>query len=68
MRPEADSPAGLERVWRYDLLPLLEEHYYGQLTRSQVHARFGLAATRARLAHAEPIATVAPSSPEAAGQ
>jgi 5-methylcytosine-specific restriction protein B len=68
MRPEAESLAGLERVWRYDLLPLLEEHYYGQLTRSQVHARFGLAATRARLAQAEPSAIVEPSSSDVAGQ
>jgi 5-methylcytosine-specific restriction protein B len=67
MRPAAESPPGLERVWQYDLLPLLEEHYYGRLTRSQVHARFGLAATRARLAQAEPSATVEPSSPEIAG-
>jgi 5-methylcytosine-specific restriction protein B len=68
MRPEAESPAGLERVWRYDLLPLLEEHYYGRLTRSQVHARFGLEATRARLAQAEAGAAAEPPSPETAGQ
>lgn len=68
MRPEAESPAGLERVWRYDLLPLLEEHYYGRLTRSQVHARFGLEATRARLGQAEANATSEPASPEATWQ
>jgi 5-methylcytosine-specific restriction protein B len=68
MRPEAERPAGLERVWLYDLLPLLEEHYYGRLTRSQVHARFGLEATRARLAQVEAGATVRQASPEAAGQ
>jgi 5-methylcytosine-specific restriction enzyme B len=37
MRPEADTPAGLERIWKYDLLPLLEEQYYGQLTRQELH-------------------------------
>jgi 5-methylcytosine-specific restriction protein B len=68
MRPEAESPGGLERVWRYDLLPLLEEHYYGRLTRSQVHAQFGLEATRARLAQAEADAAMEPYDPESAGQ
>lgn len=50
MREEAAAPEGLERIWRYDLLPLLEEHYFGQLSRSQVHSRFGLAAIRVRAA------------------
>ncbi|KHD74194.1 hypothetical protein MB27_30345 [Actinoplanes utahensis] len=45
MRPGAD----LQRIWRHDLLPLLEEHYYGRWSRQQVHERFGLAAIRARL-------------------
>ncbi|GGN60017.1 hypothetical protein GCM10010112_15760 [Actinoplanes lobatus] len=41
--------AVLERVWRHDLLPLLEEHYYGRMSRRQVHDRFGLDAIRAQL-------------------
>ena len=48
MRDEAATPQGLERIWRYDLLPLLEEHYYGRLGRSQVRQRFGLQAMRTR--------------------
>lgn len=48
MREEAATPAGLERVWRYDLLPMLEEYYYGRLDRSQVNDRFGLRSVRAR--------------------
>jgi len=50
MRPEAATDAGLERIWRYDLLPLLEEHYYGRLSRSEIVRRFGLEAIRARIA------------------
>ena len=50
MRDEAATPEGLERIWRYDLLPLLEEHYFGRLSRSQVHSRFGLTAVRKRAA------------------
>jgi 5-methylcytosine-specific restriction protein B len=49
MSPDAERDGGLERIWSYSILPLLEEHYYGRLTREQVHARFGLAAIRAAL-------------------
>ncbi|MGB6073489.1 MAG: AAA family ATPase [Rhodococcus sp. (in: high G+C Gram-positive bacteria)] len=52
MKSEAETETGIERVWRYDLLPLLEEHYFGRLTRSQIYGRFGLAALRARIAPA----------------
>lgn len=50
MKPDAATPEGLERVWRYDLLPLLEEHYYGRMSRDAVHQRFGLPSLRASLA------------------
>jgi 5-methylcytosine-specific restriction enzyme B len=67
MRPHAETPSGLVRVWRYDLLPLLEEHYYGRLTRSQVQARFGLDTIRRRLAETmageTPAGTTSPESP-----
>ena len=33
-------------------LPLLEEHYYGRLTRAEVHERFGLAALRRKIGRA----------------
>ncbi|WP_336879692.1 McrB family protein [Rhodococcus globerulus] len=46
MKPEAESEAGLNRIWKYDLLPLLEEHYFGRLDRNQVHAQFGLDSVR----------------------
>ncbi|WP_431868886.1 McrB family protein [Nocardiopsis eucommiae] len=35
-----ESAAGLERVWRHQILPLLEEHHYGDGT--DVPARYGL--------------------------
>lgn len=54
MRPEADTEAGLDRIWRYDLLPLLEEHFYGRLSRSEIVRRFGLDAIRTRIAGARP--------------
>lgn len=53
MKPEADSDAGLGRIWQYDLLPLLEEHFFGRLTRAQVHSRFGLASLQKGLASAD---------------
>ena len=47
MREEAATEGGLARVWKYDIMPLLEEHYYGRLTREQIRSRFGLVAVRA---------------------
>ena len=49
MKPDAERDGGLERVWQYSILPLLEEHYYGRLSRDEVHDRFGLASLRARI-------------------
>ncbi|SEJ51613.1 AAA family ATPase [Demequina mangrovi] len=43
MRPEARTSDGLERIWRYDILPLLEEQFLGDLSREEVHRRFALA-------------------------
>ncbi len=43
MREEADTDEGLARVWRHDILPLLEEHFYGQHSPREVADRFGLA-------------------------
>ena len=47
MRPATSEPGGLERVWRTSILPLLEEHHYGEGV--DVEARYGLAAVRAAL-------------------
>ena len=49
MRDEAQTDEGLEKIWQLDLLPLLDEHYYGRLTRSEVRERFGLEALRRSL-------------------
>ena len=46
MRPEADTDEGLTRIWKYDIMPLLEDHYYGRLSRADIHKRFGLDAIR----------------------
>lgn len=32
MRPAVYQPGGLERMWRTSILPLLEEHHYGDGT------------------------------------
>lgn len=49
MKADAATPGGLERIWKYEILPLLEEHYYGRLARDEVHARFGLDSLRTSL-------------------
>lgn len=46
------TPQGLAQIWRHDLLPLLEEHYYGRMTRAEVHQRFGLDTIPGRVASA----------------
>jgi 5-methylcytosine-specific restriction protein B len=55
MTPDAEHEGGLDRVWEHSILPLLEEHYYGRLSRPQVRERFGLATLRNKL-------TAAPAS------
>ncbi|GAC1510808.1 MAG: hypothetical protein NVS1B16_01290 [Pseudarthrobacter sp.] len=50
MTPAAQTPAGLRRIGKYELMPLLEEHYHGQLTRAQLEERFGLEPLLGRLA------------------
>uniref|UniRef100_UPI0011AFF6CF hypothetical protein n=1 Tax=Arthrobacter sp. 9E06 TaxID=2058890 RepID=UPI0011AFF6CF len=42
----AESDQGLEEIWKYELLPLLEEQYFGRLNRDKVREKFGLAAMR----------------------
>jgi 5-methylcytosine-specific restriction enzyme B len=45
----------VERVWSHAIMPLLEERFYGGLTRDQIESEFGLRAIRARLTReAEP--------------
>lgn len=48
MRPAVHEFGGLERAWRTAILPLLEEHHYGDGI--DVAARYGLDAMRARVA------------------
>lgn len=43
MKPEASTPGGLERIWKYDILPVLDEHFYGRLSQREIRERFGLA-------------------------
>jgi 5-methylcytosine-specific restriction enzyme B len=50
MKEHAASDTGLERIWRYELLPLLEEHYFGRMSRAEVHERFGLPTIRKKAA------------------
>ena len=51
MRPAVHEPGGIERVWRTAILPLLEEHHYGDGT--DVAKRYGLDAVRASLRPAQ---------------
>lgn len=44
MKAHAESDQGLADIWKYELLPLLEEQYFGRLNRDRVHEKFGLPA------------------------
>ncbi|WP_284974268.1 AAA family ATPase [Arthrobacter sp. efr-133-TYG-104] len=46
MKPHAESDQGLAEIWKYELLPLLEEQYFGRLSREKIRERFGLEAIR----------------------
>ncbi|MDQ1712059.1 MAG: 5-methylcytosine-specific restriction enzyme [Frankiaceae bacterium] len=52
MSPRVAEPGGLERIWRTAIVPLLEEHYFGE--GRDVEAQFGLVALRR--ATAAPVA------------
>nr|WP_154923785.1 AAA family ATPase [Microbacterium testaceum] len=49
MKHSARERSGLERIWKYDILPLLDDHFYGARTPEQIRARFGLDALLAHL-------------------
>lgn len=44
MRSAVHREGGLERTWRTSILPLLEEHHFGELDAAGVRSRYGLAA------------------------
>ncbi len=50
MRPEIQQDPDIDLVWRYDILPLLDEHFYGERDREAIRSTFGLAALRKALA------------------
>ncbi|MDF9717342.1 AAA family ATPase [Nocardioides sp. ChNu-99] len=62
MRPAVHGPGGLERTWRTSILPLLEEHHFGELTGQQVVARYGLDAVVAAVD--KPAVTLTEASDE----
>lgn len=49
MQPHAAHPDGLQQIWKYELLPLLEEYFYDQMDRESIHRTYGLAALESRL-------------------
>jgi 5-methylcytosine-specific restriction protein B len=66
MRPEAATEQGLQRIWRHDILPLLEEHYYGRMSRAELRDSFGLPALLRRLQTAGKVDRVAADLEEGA--
>jgi 5-methylcytosine-specific restriction protein B len=50
MRDWLADPGELELVWRYDILPLLHEHFYGMKSPEAVDEEFGIGSLRRRIA------------------
>jgi 5-methylcytosine-specific restriction protein B len=52
MKPSIyDRPDGLERVWQYEIMPLLEDLFYGQ---ADIGSRYGLPSLRAAIGTSSP--------------
>ncbi len=66
MGSSARTARGLERIWEHDILPLLDEHYYGRMSRAEVRARFGLAALEPGVVDAGGTLEVGDAFPETA--
>lgn len=49
MRERVFETGGLERVWRTSILPLLDEHHFGEMSGDEVRARYGYAAISERV-------------------
>lgn len=58
MKAHAETDQGLAEIWKYELLPLLEEQYFGRMSRDKVREKFGLAAIRRKAG-----ADVGPATP-----
>ncbi|MFJ3311535.1 McrB family protein [Micrococcus endophyticus] len=54
MQPDAHTKGGLERIWESEILPMLEENFFGD---DDVAERFGLDAVRSSLAPVENAGT-----------
>ncbi len=71
MRDWLTEPGALDLVWRYDILPLLHEHFYGSKTPEAVDQEFGLASLRKRIMGRQTVAaaqiadSVLPAEPDA---
>jgi 5-methylcytosine-specific restriction protein B len=47
MREKVFTEGGLERAWRTTIVPLLEEHHFGEMTGAEVEAQYGYTAIAA---------------------
>lgn len=62
MNDAATTASGLERIWRYDILPLLDDHFYGARTPEQIRDQFGLDALLARMGGIGPMDVAVPDA------
>jgi len=66
MKAHAETNQGLADIWKYELLPLLEEQYFGRMSRDKVREKFGLETLLQKVAlQAGPIDVLVDESTEA---
>lgn len=51
MRPALDEPQAIERMWKVDILPLLDDHFHGYLGRRRIRDKFSFEAVRRAVRH-----------------
>jgi len=64
MREWLGEPGALDLVWRYDILPLLHEHFYGSKAPEVIDQEFGIAALRKRVEARAAVAQAAAAEAE----
>lgn len=62
MRSALDAPHAMERMWKVDILPLLDDYFHGYLDRRRIRTKFGLNAVRLAIHHRKGPSSATPAT------
>ena len=62
MRAAVHDEGGLDRTWRTSILPLLEEHHFGEYDAQQIASKYGFDAVASAVDKIEEISNAAPDA------